>query len=491
MANLGELRSRAAILEFDIQCKPTDALEKILANDPRIIGVGVYIWNVRPATELVAQLKRLRPQITVIVGGPEVSHEIDQQEICQIADYVISGEADLALAQLCGALLAGERPAQKIVAAPLPSFEGPSAIVLPYDLYTDEDVRHRVVYVEASRGCPFKCEFCLSSLDVPVRNVRLDDFLSHLDGLLERGVRQFKFVDRTFNLNLKISTAILDFFLKRMRPELFLHFEMIPDRLPDALRQIMAQFPPGALQFEVGIQTFNPAVAALISRRQDNQKLAENLMFLRQQTGVHVHADLIVGLPGEDVESFAAGFDRLVALRPQEIQVGLLKRLRGTPIVRHDGQWGMIYNPNPPYEIMQTCLIDFSTMQRLKRFARFWDLVANSGNFISSAPMLWLDACPFDRFLKFSDWLFTRHGKTHCIALIDLAGSVFEFLTKCGGVAPPSAAAAIWEDYQRGRNVDPPAFLSRWLPPLAARRSHGAGKRLPDRQRRHLSASSQ
>ena len=120
---------------------------------------------------------------------------------------------------------------------------------------------------------------------------------------------------------------------------------------------------------------------ARISRRQDNAKLSDNLRFLREQTGVHVHADLIVGLPGEDLDSFAAGFDRLVALGPQEIQVGILKRLRGTPIVRHDAEWGMVYSPHPPYEILQNRTIDFATMQRLRRFSRFWDLVANSGNF--------------------------------------------------------------------------------------------------------------
>src|SRR5439155_14010697 len=135
---------------------------------------------------------------------------------------------------------------------------------------------------------------------------------------------------------------------------LFLHFEMIPDRLPEALRSIIRKFPPGALQFEVGIQTFNEEVAARISRRQDNAKLSDNLRFLREETGVHVHADLIVGLPGEDIDSFAGGFDRVVALRPQEIQVGILKRLRGTPIVRHDAQWGMIYSPHAPYEVLQT-----------------------------------------------------------------------------------------------------------------------------------------
>src|SRR4029078_8933745 len=134
----------------------------------------------------------------------------------------------------------------------------------------------------------------------------------------------FKFVDRTFNLNLNISREILRFFHERYVPGLFLHFEMIPERLPEALREWIRKFPPGALQFEVGIQTFNEEVANRISRRQDNSKIAENFRFLREETGVHIHADLIAGLPGEDLASFAAGFDRLVKLAPQEIQLGIL-----------------------------------------------------------------------------------------------------------------------------------------------------------------------
>ena len=274
----------------------------------------------------------------------------------------------------------------KIIPAEPPDF---SQIALPYDLYTDDDLAHRIIYVEASRGCPFTCEFCLSSLDIPVRQVPLEKILAELQRLLDRGLKQFKFVDRTFNLNVATSKTILEFFLARYQPGHFFHFEMIPDRLPESLREIIARFPPGALQFEVGIQTFNPEVAALISRRQDYDKLADNFHFLRRETGVHIHADLIVGLPGETVESFAAGFDRLIALGPQEIQVGILKRLRGTPIVRHDAEWRMIYNPHPPYEILQNKLIDFATMQRLRRFARYWDLVGNSGNFIESTPLIW------------------------------------------------------------------------------------------------------
>jgi radical SAM superfamily enzyme YgiQ (UPF0313 family) len=448
MANLGELQPQARILEFDINQRPLDVVEAILRHEPKVVGLGVYIWNATQSLHVVADLKRLRPDLTIILGGPEVSYECDQQEIVRLADCVITGEGDLAFAEACASVLTRQRPLPKIIPAPVPDFDH---LALPYDLYTDADIAHRVIYVEASRGCPFECEFCLSSLDVPVRNAPLDAFLTAMQRLLDRGVRQFKFVDRTFNLNLRTSSAIMRFFLERYQPGLFVHFEMIPDRLPEALREPIRQFAPGALQFEVGIQTFNEEVATLISRRQDNAKVEENLRWLRNETGVHVHADLIVGLPGEHVNSFAAGFDRLVALRPQEIQVGLLKRLRGTPIVRHDREWAMVYSPHPPYEILQTRLVDFFTMQRLRRFARYWDLIANSGNFVETTSLLWRDGSPFQGFMRFSDWLYTRTKQTHSIALARLRELVAQYLTDEATQPGEEVHATIQRDTERTR----------------------------------------
>jgi radical SAM superfamily enzyme YgiQ (UPF0313 family) len=455
MANLGPLRPSACIAEFDINQRPIDIAEVLLARDPKIIGFGVYIWNITETAEVIAAIKRVRPAVTIVLGGPEVSYEVEQQAIVQSADFVITGEADLKFAELCQQVLSGARPAAKIIPAPLPEF---SQLLLPYDLYDDQDIAHRVIYVEASRGCPFSCEFCLSSLEIPVRQVPLEKLLGQLQHLLDRGVKQFKFVDRTFNLNLKTSRALLQFFLERYQPGQFFHFEMIPDRLPEPLREIIAQFPPGSLQFEVGIQSFNEEVCQRISRRQDFHKLEDNLKFLRCETGVHVHADLIFGLPGETIESFADGFDRLIELNPQEIQVGILKRLRGTPIVRHDTEWQMVYNAHPPYEVLQNKLVDFATLQKMRRFARYWDLVGNSGNFGESTRLL-LQGSPFRSFMRWSEWLFAQVGRTDSIALGRLAELLFIYLTEVLQLPPESAAATLWRDYQRGGRRDKPEFL--------------------------------
>jgi len=539
LANLGELQPRACLAEFDINQRPLDIAEILLAQNPKIIGFGIYIWNVGPTTEVIAAIKRVRTDIKIILGGPEVSYETEAQQIVQLADHVITGEADLKFAEVCRVLMerrasarsddskSSDQIAEPALGAPLPKIipaEVPdfSQITLPYDLYTDEDLAHRVIYVEASRGCPFTCEFCLSSLDIPVRQASPDQFLGEMQKLLARGLKQFKFVDRTFNLNVATSRSILEFFLARYQPGHFFHFEMIPDRLPESLREIIAKFPPGALQFEVGIQTFNEEVGDRIKRRQNYDKLADNFHFLRAETGVHIHADLIVGLPGETVESFAAGFDRLIALNPQEIQVGILKRLRGTPIVRHDAEWRMIYNPQPPYEILQNKLIDFATMQRLRRFGRYWDLVGNSGNFIETTPLIWSGnsflvgqassradvasalcadpvepqarhyneehhaPSPFDSFLRFSNWLYARTRRTDGIALTRLMELLFEFLTAELRLAPKLVAEILWRDYRRGGRRDKPGFLKSFLSEENARSLPNRETALPKRQARHL-----
>jgi radical SAM superfamily enzyme YgiQ (UPF0313 family) len=536
LANLGPLQPRAGLAEFDINQRPLDIAEILLARKPKIIGFGIYIWNVEQTTEVIAAIKRVRPDIKIILGGPEVSYETENQPIVQLADHVIAGEADLKFAEVCRVLLERRPPVRldnagvqasacsdgtlkrelqyavpeagaplpKIILAEPPEF---SQIVLPYDLYTDDDIAHRTIYVEASRGCPFTCEFCLSSLDIPVRQVPRPALFEQLQRLLDRGVKQFKFVDRTFNLNVDASKAILDFFLKRCQPGHFFHFEMIPDGLPESLRDIIARFPPGTLQFEVGVQTFNEEVSQRISRRQNYEKLEDNFLFLRRETGVHIHADLIVGLPGETLESFAAGFDRLIALGPQEIQVGILKRLRGTPIVRHDAEWQVIYNPHPPCEILQNKLIDFATMQRLRRFARYWDLAGNSGNFVETTPLIWgvarvSDLCenkndftdqrsvphsPFHAFLHFSDWLHARTGRTDGIALVRLMELLFEFLTGELKLDAKPVAGTMWRDYQHGNRHDKPAFLKDFLPTeekvVPLRKAKTA---VPKRQARHL-----
>ena len=191
-----------------------------------------------------------------------------------------------------------------------------------------------------------------------------------MDRLYQRGARNFKFIDRTFNLKVSNSIAILEFFLKRMTDDLYLHFEVVPDNLPDKLKAVIKKFPQHALQFEIGVQTFDENIQALISRQQNNTRTIENLRWLREKSHAYIHADLIFGLPADTLANFSKSFDQLVGLNPHEIQLGILKRLRGVPLNRHTEEYRLRYNPQAPYNILSTRDIDFETMQRVNRFEK-------------------------------------------------------------------------------------------------------------------------
>ena len=456
-ANLHELQDQSQIVEFVIDVKPEDAVEKLLQRDPRIIGFGVYIWNIEQTERVVKLLKQVAPHVKIVLGGPEVSYELDASAIVSLANHVITGWGEQSFYQLCKDLLL-EKPdlPSVITGVQLPLAQ----IEMPYQLYDDQDIAHRLIYVEASRGCPYKCEFCLSALDKTAWPFAIDRFLEQMDLLFKRGVRQFKFVDRTFNLKIKTSLQILDFFLERMDDDVFLHFEVIPDHLPDALKEKIQCFPAGSLQFEIGIQTFNARVQERISRKQKNDAAKENLRWIREQSNAYVHADLICGLPGEDLQSFADSFDTLYALRPHEIQVGILKRLKGSPIVRHTREFELVFNPSPPFNIVQNNLCNYAQIQEMNRFARYWDLIANSGRFKATLGLI-IDAAPFARFMLLSKEIYARTQQTHKIALIRLFDLVYAIAIEEFALDPTQILAAIEQDHAKSGLKSLPKCLNR------------------------------
>ena len=222
-ANMGPLEDDTEIMEFTIHERPIDIAEKLLQAKPDIIGLGVYIWNTTEIAALVALIKQISPETVIVLGGPEISFEQEQQTITAMADYIICGAADNAFRELCQQLTNGQQPDIKLIKPASPRLDD---IKLPYYLYNDEDIANRIIYVEASRGCPFKCEFCLSALDKTAWPFELELFLKEMEILYQRGARHFKFVDRTFNLKVDQSITILEFFLAHLNDKLFLHFEM-------------------------------------------------------------------------------------------------------------------------------------------------------------------------------------------------------------------------------------------------------------------------
>lgn len=480
----------------------------------QIVGFGVYIWNVTQTLEVIRLLKAARPNVIVVLGGPEVSYEIDQQTITQLADFVVTGWGDVSFARLCRALISGPQPLMRVIPGVQPDL---ADICLPYLEYSDADLANRLLYVEASRGCPFKCEFCLSALDKTAWAFALDRVLAALDTLYQRGARNFKFVDRTFNLKIDTAVRILQFFLEKLprdsavpesdpsvgvRPDgdaphdltsaaneqLFLHFEVIPDHLPERLREHLALFPPGVLQLEVGVQSFNEPVQQTMSRRQDNAATDANLRWLLAHTHAHLHADLIFGLPGETLQSFADGFNQLLAIGPHEIQLGILKRLRGAPMDRHTLTHGMVYQAEPPYQVLQTGVIDADTVLRFTRFARYWDVLANAGRFAQTLALLLSQApgpSPFWRFWELSERFWQHLATTHGLTPEVLVDALFDDLSQY--LPAELVRQTLLADYlASGARANPKAL--RGLLPRPIPRPANAARSLTTRQKRHQTA---
>lgn len=462
-ANAGDLQSRMSIMEFVCGQPTVELAQRLLACRPRILALGIYIWNATQSLALVQHLKAIAPEVKIVLGGPEVSHETQNQAICALADHVVQGPGDISFPKLIRALLDGPKPLMRIIAGEQPDLD---ALTLPYRYYTDRDLRERFIYVEASRGCPFKCEFCLSSLDKTAWAFPLDTFLDEMALLHRRGARRFKFVDRTFNLKIATSLAIMEFFLERIEatPDdpCFVHFELIPDHLPDRLKASIARFPPGTLQFEIGIQTFEPLVQQLISRRQDNDKAEANLHWLLAQSHAHLHVDLIAGLPAETMASFASGFDRLARINPHEIQIGILKRLRGAPIARHVREHGLHFAEVPPYEVIATATMSAAELDEIKLLARFHDLVANNGRMPRLAALV-LAGRPFDRMMALSRHLLSHFGRTHAIGLEALFDAVLTWLESDPAAEPQTLRADALADYRGSGAQGRLSFMARGL----------------------------
>jgi radical SAM superfamily enzyme YgiQ (UPF0313 family) len=455
LANAPPDLPRPKLFEFDLKYPVEKAAAMLAQSNPQIVGLGVYIWNAALMEQLAAQIRQVLPRATLVLGGPEISYETDQQALASCADHVICGEGDLAFHRLAEEIYRGRRQTAKIIHAEAPDLR---TLQLPYSFYTDADLLHRIVYVETSRGCPFACDYCISAVGPPLRYFDLDRVLPEFDRLVQRGARVLKFVDRTFNLDIERALAVLDFFLQRIRPDLVLHFEMAPDRFPPALLQLLSRFPKGTLDLEIGVQTFNPEVAQRIQRAQNYAVIEDRLRWLREQTGAVLHVDLIAGLPGESWESIRAGFDRLVALRPHRIQLGILKRLRGAPISRHDAHWNMRYQTEAPYAVVSSSTLSSDDLVRISRMAKFWERIANRQNFPRTLERIRSTvSSPWDFFMGLSDWFFDRFHTDHAVTLRDLAAALFEYATRHAGFEKGPLADDITADYAAGnRRRDAP-----------------------------------
>ncbi len=452
-ANLAELEKQCVILEADLAITPLQLATYVIEKQPAVIGFSVYLWNVRIIEATARILRKAAPQIKLVAGGPELTADYANADLF---DLCIIGEGESAMREYCrkhigngvsdelsrrvtpngGSLSLFTTPPQLRQSAGsvkstivITEAEDTQKLKLPWHLYSDADIASRVVYVEAARGCPYHCAYCTSA-STGLRVIPLERVLTALSELWDRGVRQFKFLDRSFTAAQQHAHAVMDFFLARAAPEMKLHFEINTDLIHANTISKIKAFPPANLHLECGIQTLNPQVAKLVGRSAEIGRTLSNLTELVNQSGADVHADLIFGLPGENEESFATGFNRLLKVcQPSAVQVNLLKGLPGTDLAEQALQHKLIFNSEPPYELLQSAWMDFNTLARIQRLARCWELVYNRGHLPEqTASLLKLADNVYVTFMRLADWIYTQEGRMHRISRSRLTGLVEEFL---------------------------------------------------------------
>jgi anaerobic magnesium-protoporphyrin IX monomethyl ester cyclase len=388
----------AVIREYTVN-EPSDRLlRRLLVEEADVVAFSCYIWNIETTLRLAEELKLLRPQTFIILGGPEVSYAAaDILHRYPAVDCIIRGEGEGSFPELMTILASGTgrsgdrtslgaiagiafRSQAAVVTTPdRPALARLDDIPSPFRLgLADRD--KPLVYYETSRGCPFSCAFCMSALEPGVRSFSAERIRDDLLLLMEAEVATVKLVDRTFNYDAARANEIWAFINEHNRTSLF-HFEIAAELLTDANLALLSRVPEGVFRFEIGVQSGTPATLDSVARRSDLPLLYANIRRLREETGVVVHLDLIAGLPGEDFDGFLASLAPLFKLSPHHIQVEPLKVLKGTPMRRIAAREGYLFSSHPPYKILQTPWLSFADICRIELISRLLDLVHNNGRF--------------------------------------------------------------------------------------------------------------
>lgn len=372
--------------EYTVRTPLEQMAADLAALRPDVLGFSIYIWNRERSLALIERVKRLLPAVQIVIGGPEVSFET-AAPLPEI-DAVIAGEGEVKWVEFLrgwadgwGTGVPGQGQPSAATRARWLRYgtDLPDLDAMPYLEEDLVDLEHRLAYMETSRGCPFSCSFCLSALDEKVRFFPDAVVKNAVERLVAAGARRIKFLDRTFNLR---KNRVLDFFrfLSGCSGVEF-HFEVVGDLLDEPMLAFLETVPPGRFQFEIGVQSADPAVNARVQRHQSQAKLFAALARLRAGGRVHLHADLIWGLPGEDLAAIRASFDTVLALRPHQLQLGFLKFLPGAPIRALIARHGYAYDPRPPYELIRHDDLPAGDVVTLKRFEAAFERYYNSGHF--------------------------------------------------------------------------------------------------------------
>jgi len=396
------IASEINLAEYTINQRTEDILESIYEKSPDMVAFSVYIWNVEMIKELIWNLHNIRPDLPIWIGGPEVSFELEKtySEFEGITGIIV-GEGEEPFFELLE-YYEGKRSLEKVDGVfyinngkttyrPNGECLALSDVPFPYPNLLDQDLdtlANKIVYYESSRGCPFKCSYCLSSVDHKLRFRDLELVKKELQIFLDAKVNQVKFVDRTFNCDRKRSLEIWKYIKENDNGITNFHFEIGADLIDEAQLELISDMRPGLIQLEIGVQSTNEKTLKEIQRYVSFELLSKVVNKVKSFGNIHQHLDLIAGLPYEDYESFGHSFDDVYALRPDQLQLGFLKVLKGSLMYDRKDEYGIVYKKNAPYEVLSTKWLSYNDVIKLKGLEEVLEIYYNSGQYINTLEYL-------------------------------------------------------------------------------------------------------
>ncbi|MFE6166244.1 B12-binding domain-containing radical SAM protein [Viridibacillus arvi] len=437
------------ISEYTIKDPSFNIVSDIYQKKPDIVGFSCYIWNIEETIRVIRMLKKVSPNTKIILGGPEVSYDVhDWLRRLNDVDYIIMGEGEYSFKQLLFHLN-GELPLEevpgicylkdgKVIIHPQPKKVDLREMPSPYRFEEDiPDIPKRISYIETSRGCPFSCQFCLSSIEVGVRYFNREKIKEDIRYLMEHGARTIKFVDRTFNISRSYAMEMFQFLIDEHKPGVVFQFEITADIMrPEVIQFLNDNAPKGLFRFEIGVQSTNDLTNELVKRRQNFEKLSRTVTMVKDGGKIDQHLDLIAGLPEEDYASFRQTFNDVFAMRPEELQLGFLKLLRGTGLRLQAKEYGYEYVDMAPYEIFANNLLTFDDILRIKQAEDVLEKYWNDHRMDRTVEYLVTEVfeSPFDFFQEFGTYWEERAWSRIGHQLEDLFNRLLQFLHDRGGV---------------------------------------------------------
>ena len=461
----GEYKESVYLAEYTINNQKDYILEELYKKKPDVLCFSCYIWNLGYVEEIAREFKKICPDVPVWVGGPEVSYEVMTfMDTHPYIDGVMIGEGEDTFRQLCAyydsiydqadnkncslnninGIAYKDKESKKIIFTEPRSIMDMSKIPFCYD--TIDDFSNRIIYYESSRGCPFSCSYCLSSVDKSLRFRDIELVKKELKFFIDQKVPQIKFVDRTFNCNHAHAMEIWKFVKENDNGITNFHFEISADLLNEEELDLISDMRPGLIQLEIGVQSTNEVTIKEIHRTMKLERLKEVVRLIQAGGNIHEHLDLIAGLPYEGYDSFKKSFDDIYQLHPNQLQLGFLKVLKGSYMFNHAAEYGLIYHDKPPYEVLSTKWLNFDEVILIKRVEEMLEVYYNSGQFEITMKLIEkIYDSMFDFFQQFGDFYEAKgyFGMSH--SRIRRCEILLEFLRESKKAVPDEIVEMIQE----------------------------------------------